>query len=73
MQIKTKNEISLHTGQNGHDQKNLQTINAGESVERREPSYFVRASLVAQLVETPPAVQETLVRFLGQEDPLEKR
>ena len=31
-----------------------------------------RASLVAQLVKNPPAVQETLVRFLGQEDPLEK-
>ena len=29
------------------------------------------ASLVAQLVKNPPAVQETLVRFLGQEDPLE--
>ena len=31
-----------------------------------------RASLVAQLVKNPPAEQETLVRFLGQEDPLEK-
>ena len=30
------------------------------------------ASLVAQLVKSLPAVQETLVRFLGQEDPLEK-
>ena len=30
------------------------------------------ASLVAQLVRNPPAVQETLVRFLGWEDPLEK-
>ena len=33
---------------------------------------FKRASLVAQLVKNPPAMQETLVRFLGQEDPLEK-
>ena len=31
-----------------------------------------RASLVAQLVKNPPAMQETLVQFLGQEDPLEK-
>ena len=31
-----------------------------------------RASLVAQLVKNPPAMQETLVRFLGLEDPLEK-
>ena len=30
------------------------------------------ASLVAQLVKNPPAIQETPVRFLGQEDPLEK-
>ena len=29
-------------------------------------------SLVAQLVKNPPAVQETLVRFLGREDPLEE-
>ena len=31
------NEVSPHTGQNGHHQKNLQTIKAGESVEEREP------------------------------------
>ena len=31
-----------------------------------------RASLIAQLVKSPPAVQETPVRSLGQEDPLEK-
>ena len=31
-----------------------------------------RASLVAQPVKNPPARQETLVRFLGQADPLEK-
>ena len=30
------------------------------------------ASLVAQLVENLPAMQETPVRFLGQEDSLEK-
>ena len=30
------------------------------------------ASLVAQLIKNLPAVQETLVQFLGQEDPLEK-
>ena len=30
------------------------------------------ASLVAQLVKNPPAMQETPVRFLGWEDPLEK-
>ena len=30
------------------------------------------ASLVAQLVQNPPAIQETLVRSLGWEDPLEE-
>ena len=31
-----------------------------------------RASLIAHLVKNSPAVQETLVQFLGWEDPLEK-
>ena len=31
------------------------------------------ASLVPQLVKNPPAMQETWVRSLGWEDPLEKR
>ena len=30
------------------------------------------ASLIAQLVKNPPAVQQTLVQILGWEDPLEK-
>ena len=29
-------------------------------------------SLVAQLVKNPPAMHKTLVRFLSQDDPLEK-
>ena len=33
---------------------------------------FSGASLIAQLVKDPPAMQETPVQFLGQEDPLEK-
>ena len=31
-----------------------------------------RASLITQLVKDIPAMQEIVVRFLGQEDPLEK-
>ena len=31
-----------------------------------------QASLVAQLVKNPPAMQETPIQFLGWEDPLEK-
>ena len=30
------------------------------------------ASLIAQLIKNSPAMQETPVQFLGQEDPLEK-
>ena len=32
----------------------------------------ITASLIAQLVKNLPAMQETWVRFLGQEDTLEK-
>ena len=34
--------------------------------------YFCRVFLVAQLVKNPPAMQETWVRSLGWEDPLEE-
>ena len=43
---------------------------AGEGI-----GYSLRYSwalLVAQMVKNPPAMQEMLVQFLGQEDPLEK-
>ena len=33
---------------------------------------FLRASLVAQILKNLPAMQETQVRSLGQEDPPEK-
>ena len=36
------------------------------------PHHQVRASLGAQMVKNPPAVQETQVQSLGREDPLEK-
>ena len=36
------------------------------------PPIIQRASLRAQLVKNLPEIQETPVRFLGQEDPLEK-
>ena len=31
-----------------------------------------RVSLIAQMVKNPPAMQQALVQFLGQEDLLEK-
>ena len=40
---------------------------------KQYPSFHLnRAPLVAQLVKNLPAMQEILVQFLGQEDPLEK-
>ena len=44
-----------------------------KTLQVREMLYFsFLTSLIAQLVKKPPAMQETPVRFLGQEDPLEK-
>jgi len=37
------------------------------------PLQYSWASLVAQLIKNPPAMQETWVRSLGWEDPLEER
>ena len=34
---------------------------------------LIRALLVAEMVKTLPAMQETWVRSLGQEDPLERK
>ena len=42
----------------------------GVAKSRTQPSDWTE--LVAQLVKNPPAMQETLVQFLGQEDSLEK-
>ena len=45
---------------------------------RPDSTYFLinketKASLIAQLVKNLPEVQETPVRFLSRDDPLEKR
>ena len=37
------------------------------------PTFVIKwSSLIVQLVKNPSAMQKTLVRFLGWEDPLEK-
>ena len=43
-----------------------------ETFSQMFPLVIYGASLVAQLVKNLPAMQETLVQFLGQEDLLEK-
>ena len=35
--------------------------------------YHLGVSLMAQVVKNPPTMQETWIRFLGQEDPLEDK
>ena len=45
MEIKTTMRLSPHTSQNGHDQKNLQTINGGEGVEQRAPSCTIGGNI----------------------------
>ena len=43
-----------------------------DSVTEQQQHSLFWASQVAQLVKNLPAMQETWVRFLGQDDPLEK-
>ena len=58
--------VSSHFKNKQYDLKEIyQNIN-------KEIKLSSRASLVAQLVKTPPAMQKTQVRFLGLEDPLDK-
>ena len=52
----------------GHTELDL----AEAAKKRLSSSSSSRASLIAQLVKNPPAMQENLVQFLGWEDPLEK-
>ena len=47
-------------------------IDSGPDKKFRQGFIGTPASLIAQLVKNPPAMQETLVQFLGQEDPPEK-
>ena len=40
--------------------------------QRKSSEDALRTSLIAQLVKNPPAMRESLVPFLSQEDPLAK-
>ena len=54
---------------------NIQIYNRLQSIKVNIPQPMFHgssASLVAQLVKNLAAMQETLVQFLGREDPLEK-
>lgn len=43
------NEVSSHTCQNDHHQKNLQTINAGGGVVKREASCWIMYTVVGNV------------------------
>ena len=47
-------------------------LDCQQSEDRNQSHKLLRVSLTAQMVESLPAVQETGVLSLGQEDPLEK-
>ena len=70
--------LSLHTKQSSVGNESAcdagdLILGLGRSGERiGYPRQYSWASLVAQLVKNPPAIQETWVRSLGWEDPLEK-
>ena len=64
--IKTENKHSLASHFH-FEESDLKTC----LHEDKRPLY--EASLVAQMVKNPPAMQQTWVRSLGQEDPLEEK
>ena len=48
-------------------------VDMSEATRKQQQQHDVcQAFLAAQLVKNPPAIQETLVLFLGWEDPLKK-
>ena len=48
------------------------TVQLKKHREGKKATNLVKISLIDQLVKNLPAMQETLVRFLGWEDPLKK-
>ena len=81
---KKNNNYNTTTGFHGSSAGKESTCNAGDpgSIPGSGRSsgegigyplqYFGASKMVTQLVKNPPAMQETQVRFLGQEDALEK-
>ena len=75
--ISLKNRLVIKISPQSWDEKSFISNSSSDSGfpwgTFRETENLDRASLIAQLVKNLPAMQETQVRFLGQEDPLEKR
>ena len=64
----TWNHINLYSNKDIWPRKG----NSGKGVQNAILKSFKEASLVAQVVKNLPAMLETQVQSLGQEDPLEK-
>ena len=67
-------QVGFRKGRRTRDQvSNIHwIIDKAREIQRKHLLLLHCASFIAQLVKNLPAVQETPVRFLGQEDPLEK-
>ena len=72
--------VAPHPHQPSQTFSAVSVVDFGHSKGCAVESYFVLicnsligASLIAQLVKNLPEMPETLVQFLGQEEPLEKR
>ena len=72
--LEIQQDLLTNTCENeeGEDKKDFRVFVLGIGTARLLSPHMNMASLVAQLVKHLPAMQETLVRFLGWEDPLEK-
>ena len=64
-------KVGVHVGKTFAFLYVLQNLTSFEGEEDNNPLIWV--SLMAQMVKNPPARQETRIRSLGQEDPLEKK
>ena len=62
--------MNLGRGRHKHSDHNMGS--SLTTLKLRHDMLYPRPSLIAQLVKNLLAMQETLVQFLGQEDPLEK-
>ena len=67
------NSVGKESACNAGDPSLIPGLGRSTGEEIGYPFQYSWVSLVAQLVKNLPAVQETLVKFLGWEDPLEKR
>ena len=67
-----RSSVGIESACNSRDPGSIPRSRRSAGEGRGYPLQYSWASLVVQLVKNPPAKQETWVRSLGWEDPLEK-